>query len=171
MDAKLILFKADGQRKDFPIKSRTTVIGRAEDCDLRVPLLAVSRRHCELVLGEREIKVKDLASSNGTYINNQRINEQALRPGDRLVVGPVIFTVQIDGRPEEIRPAKTRLRTAKARSDEEAEEVELESVAADDADDSSAGEIDVDAQGEEEIDVISALEAMAGEDAKKKPQK
>jgi pSer/pThr/pTyr-binding forkhead associated (FHA) protein len=82
MEVKLIMFKSDGQRKDFPIINPTTVIGRGENCDLRVPLLNVSRRHCELMLSGDVVKVKDVASSNGTFVNNKRVNETILNPGD-----------------------------------------------------------------------------------------
>jgi len=108
MKVKLVMFKADGQRKDVPITGPVTVLGRGEDCNLRLPVVDVSRRHCELRLSGDKLTVKDLGSSNGTYVNNKRINEAGLDAGDRLVIGPVVFTVQIDGRPEEIREVKTR---------------------------------------------------------------
>ena len=72
----LVMFKSDGQRKDFPVTGPTVSIGRGEDCGLRVPLLSVSRRHCELTVTDQEIKVRDLGSSNGTYLNNDRISEE-----------------------------------------------------------------------------------------------
>ena len=108
MDFKLVMFKTNGQRKDFPVLNPVTVIGRGEDCDLRVPILNVSRHHSELHLSGDAVTVKDLGSSNGTYVNNQRINEARLNAGDRLTIGPIVFTVQVDGVPEEIRPVKTR---------------------------------------------------------------
>lgn len=108
MDVKLVMFKANGQRKDFPIINPVTIIGRGENCDLQVPLLSVSRRQCQLTITEDGSIVKDLASSNGTYVNNRRINEVEISAGDRLVIGPIVFTLQIDGQPEEIQPVKTR---------------------------------------------------------------
>ena len=108
MEAKLVMFKPDGKRKDFSLEKSVTVIGRGEECDFQVPLLDVSRRHCELTVDGDRIKVKDLASSNGTYVNNKRVNEAELRAGDRLAIGPVIFTLQVDGVPGEIEPVKTR---------------------------------------------------------------
>jgi pSer/pThr/pTyr-binding forkhead associated (FHA) protein len=108
MDVKLVMFRNDGKRKEFPIVSRTVVIGRAEGCDLRVPLLSVSRRHCEVTVEGDEVMVRDLGSSNGTYVNNKKVAEKELQAGDRLVVGPVVFTVQINGKPEEIQPVKTK---------------------------------------------------------------
>jgi len=108
MDVRLVMFRANGQRKDFPIINDAAVIGRADTCELRIPLLSVSRRHCELTIAGDKLKVRDLASSNGTYVNNQRVGEEDLHAGDRLVIGPIVFTIQIDGRPEEIHPVKTK---------------------------------------------------------------
>jgi pSer/pThr/pTyr-binding forkhead associated (FHA) protein len=109
MDVKLVLFLPDGRRKDLPIRNQSTLVGRGEKCDLRIPLLSVSRRHCEMVVAkDNSLLVKDLGSSNGTFVNNKRIAESPLKPGDRLAIGPIIFTVQIDGVPEEIQPVATR---------------------------------------------------------------
>jgi pSer/pThr/pTyr-binding forkhead associated (FHA) protein len=163
MDAKLIMFKPNGQRKDFSILNPTTVIGRAENCDLRVPILSVSRRHCELRLAGDQLSVKDLASSNGTYVNNQRVKEKPLGAGDRLVVGPIVFTVQVDGQPDEIKPVKTRgQRLAEAGTPGADEIVDLEAdVAA--KDESATGELAAAPEVAEETDPIAALEALAAE--------
>jgi pSer/pThr/pTyr-binding forkhead associated (FHA) protein len=169
MDLKLVMFKPNGQRKDFPVTKPLTVIGRGENCDLQVPLENVSRRHCEINLAGEQVRCKDLASSNGTYVNNKRINEAALKAGDRLVVGPIVFTVQINGAPEEIIPARVRSpKSAEARADEI---VELEADIAQ----TQAEEIDIFAaaaeQEAEEIDPIAALEALAAEGQKEEDEK
>ena len=108
MDVNLVMFRNDGKRKDFPVLRSPVVIGRGEKCDLRIPLLSVSRQHCQVTAQGDSLVVKDLGSSNGTFVNNKRVIEQQLKAGDRVVVGPVIFTVQIDGKPEEIRPARIK---------------------------------------------------------------
>ena len=113
MDVNFIMMKTGGIPKDFPIRDGATVIGRGEECALRVPLQDVSRRHCEVLKGA-ELKVRDLASSNGTYVNGQRVNEAVLKAGDRISVGPVVFTVRIDGEPSEVKPFPTRVRKASA---------------------------------------------------------
>ncbi|GAG00503.1 unnamed protein product, partial [marine sediment metagenome] len=106
MEAKLVMFKSNGQRKDLPLARPTTVIGRAEDCGLRIPLPNVSRRHCEVTISGDTIKAKDLGSSNGTYVNNERIDEVELSAGDHLLIGSILFTLQVDGVPEEIPSVK-----------------------------------------------------------------
>ena len=170
MEGKLIMFKANGQRKDFPLVNSTTIIGRAEQCDLRVPLLSVSRRHCELSVSEQGFSVKDLASSNGTYVNNQRVNEVELRAGDRLVIGPIVFTLQIDGQPDEIQPVKTRGQVLSEQSHPGAkilDDIEAEIAAGLDEsgmDETLVEENPVDGLPDADSDPISALEALAEED-------
>ncbi len=78
-----------------------TVIGRREDCDLRIPVGDVSRKHCRLVRTDDGIRIEDLGSSNGTYVNGQRVQESELSAGDQVGVGPVQFIVQINGVPDD----------------------------------------------------------------------
>jgi pSer/pThr/pTyr-binding forkhead associated (FHA) protein len=157
MDVKLVMFKSDGQRKDFPVTGAVTVLGRGEECDLRVPLLNVSRKHCELTCGGSQLKVKDLGSSNGTYVNNRRVTEVVLKAGDRLAIGPIVFTVQLDGKPEQIRPVKMKAAEA-AKSDDAADVAEI--VELDAAEPAAADAVD--------DDVLAALEAMNAPEKKKK---
>ncbi len=105
MDVNLILFKKNGSQKSFPLPSNLTVIGRRRDCDLVVPLMKVSRRHCQLDLSENELKIRDLGSRNGTFLNGQRVNGDATaKPGDYLQIGPLVFQLQIDGNPPQAAP-------------------------------------------------------------------
>lgn len=109
MDVCLVMFKADGARRDFPLTRDRIVIGRTSSCDLRIPLSSVSRQHCEVYKDSSGAKLRDLGSSNGTYHNNVRVQEVSLAAGDEIVIGPVVFTVQIDGKPETIEPVRTIL--------------------------------------------------------------
>lgn len=95
------MFRANGATRSFPLAREITVIGRREDCDLRIPLTEVSRKHCRLVIGGDNVRIEDLGSSNGTLVNGQRIQESTLNPGDYLQVGPVVFAVQVNGEPAE----------------------------------------------------------------------
>ncbi|HUT01953.1 MAG TPA: FHA domain-containing protein [Phycisphaerae bacterium] len=167
------MFRPNGQRRDFTVGKEVTVIGRGENCDLQIPLENVSRRHCEVGLSEGELKVKDLASSNGTYVNNKRINESPLAAGDRLVVGPIVFTIQIDGIPEEIIPIKTSGERQAETPGGEEEIVELEADVATHID-GAEDDMDIFAAVEasaDEIDPIAALEALAAESEKKEKGK
>lgn len=100
MQVVLVMFKGD-QRRSFSITRDTTVIGRREDCDLRIPLGDVSRKHCRLIKDGETLRIEDLGSSNGTYINGERVQQAELTAGDTLQVGPVVFVAQVDGLPED----------------------------------------------------------------------
>lgn len=141
MDINLIMFRENGDRRTFPVSQGVTTVGRKDDCDIRIPVAEVSRHHSEFRLASDGIKIRDLGSANGTYVNNKRITNQKLEAGDHVVIGPVVFTVQIDGKPVDVHPVKTRLRTR----------------ATTNADDSSGSPESLD----DELDPISALEALA----------
>lgn len=145
MKVVLVRFK-DEQRKDFPLEGETTIVGRRPDCGLRIQTNDVSRQHCEIRVNDG-VHVKDLGSSNGTYVNGKRVAETTLNAGDRLGVGPVLFVVQIDGEPEQIEPLDTDSELALAASDD------------DDILDLKDDDFDLD-------DPISALEALE-DDAEK----
>lgn len=93
MEVALVISKPDGTSRNFPIVKQHTVVGRGRECDLRVPLQSVSREHCELILDQGRLKVKNLNNTGQTFVNTEKIEELALSDGDRLTVGPVEFTV------------------------------------------------------------------------------
>ena len=70
-------------------------LGRAPRADFIVDVALVSRLHCRLEAGEEQINVVDLASTNGTFVNDTRVVERAkLARGDRLRVGRFELTVE-----------------------------------------------------------------------------
>lgn len=105
MNANLVLLRKNGSHKAFPLPSAVTVIGRRDDCDLRIPLPMVSRRHCQLRLSQDSVELRDLESRCGTFVNDRRVEGAiALKAGDYLRIGPLTFVCQIDGKPEKIVP-------------------------------------------------------------------
>lgn len=106
MDANLVLLKKDGSHKAFSLPDDITVIGRRHDCDLCIPLKTVSRRHCQLNQNNEAVKIRDLGSKGGTYLNGNRIEEATVKAGDYIRIGPLIFLLQINGQPEKITPPK-----------------------------------------------------------------
>lgn len=112
MELVLVMFRAEGERRSFSLPRDMTVIGRREDCDLRIPVSEVSRKHCRVLKEGDEIRVEDLGSSNGTYHNGQRImGSVAVQAGDSIEVGPVVFVVQVDGAPadDELNPVAAQV--------------------------------------------------------------
>jgi predicted component of type VI protein secretion system len=107
MDANLVLLKKNGTHKAFALTANLTVIGRRDDCDLRIPLPTVSRRHCVLSLNKNSVELRDLGSRCGTFVNDQRVEDQIkVKAGDYLRIGPLTFVCQIDGQPAKIVPPK-----------------------------------------------------------------
>ena len=104
VDVNLVLFKKDGTKKNFSLPSNITIVGRRHDCDLCVPLMVVSRRHCQLSQNNESLKVRDLESRSGTFLNGNRISEATVQAGDYLKIGPLTFLLQIDGEPKKIVP-------------------------------------------------------------------
>lgn len=102
MQVKLVAFTPTGQRKDIPLPAGQFVIGRQASAQIRVPLSTVSRQHCEIQILENTIRVRDLGSSNGTFVNDDRIQDAELHAGDVLTVGTFAFVVQINGHPATI---------------------------------------------------------------------
>lgn len=117
MDANLVLFKKDGSQKAFSLPSDLTVIGRRHDCDLYIPLMVVSRRHCQLSQNNETVKIRDLDSKSGTFVNGKRISDATLQAGDYITIGPLTFLLQIDGEPKEIKiPQTTKSQAEKKES-------------------------------------------------------
>lgn len=99
MQVVLVMLRNDGQRRSFSVHKPQTVLGRREDCDVRIPLGEISRKHCRLIKDENELRIEDLGSSNGTFVNGKRVQSATLSAGDTVVIGSVKFVVQLDGVP------------------------------------------------------------------------
>jgi pSer/pThr/pTyr-binding forkhead associated (FHA) protein len=83
MPPRLVCLDGDA---DFSLDRVVVVVGRHRWCDVRIASPRVSRRHCCLALGRDGVLVRDLGSTNGTWINGQRVEEGVLRPGDELSI-------------------------------------------------------------------------------------
>ena len=69
-------------------------IGRHNDCQIRIRSSQVSRRHCQLFEEGNKLILRDLGSSNGTFVNGKRVlGQQTLKPGDVLTIGGVTLRV------------------------------------------------------------------------------
>lgn len=68
-------------------------IGRGADADLRFENRFVSGRHARLVVAERSVRVEDLGSANGTYLNGHRVADSAVVPGDVISIAGLTIVV------------------------------------------------------------------------------
>lgn len=83
------------------------VIGRGTQSDIVIPGTHLSRRHAELTVQGKFLRVKDLASANGTFVNDKRIDNTIAHSGDRLRLD--VYTFRLVG-PEVEEKNKTRVR-------------------------------------------------------------
>ncbi|MCH7572899.1 MAG: FHA domain-containing protein [Planctomycetes bacterium] len=95
MGVWLVMKTADGLDRPFQIDKPRTVIGRETRCDVRIPVSAVSKRHCEIRLHDGELSLTDLGSDSGTFHNGDRVEKAKLSHDDTLTVGPVTFVVRV----------------------------------------------------------------------------
>jgi pSer/pThr/pTyr-binding forkhead associated (FHA) protein len=120
---RVIVTLVDGDRQDERVfdEPRLCVVGRAPDCDLRVPAdrthLDVSRHHCVLDIDPPSVRVRDLCSTNGTFVNGELISpslncdlsngvdardsyERELHDGDEVQLGETTLHVHIEAEAE-----------------------------------------------------------------------
>lgn len=90
MDVKLVVVGGDAKATEVKLKL-PAVIGRGREATLTLPHPLVSRKHCEIFESDGYLVVRDMGSLNGTFINNERITEAVLPPGELLTLGTVTF--------------------------------------------------------------------------------
>jgi predicted component of type VI protein secretion system len=112
VEISLVNVRSGGQTQELPVSRSRLLFGRKDTCQIRIPVHSVSREHCELRIEGDKAIVRDLGSSNGTYVNGQRVQEQELAPGDLLAIGPAVFVARIDGEPTEINAEEAFVRGA-----------------------------------------------------------
>lgn len=86
---------------------KPVVVGRSTQCDIVIPGTHLSRQHAELQVQGKYLRVKDLDSANGTFINEKRVESALAHSGDRLRLD--VYTFRLVG-PETEEKNKTRVR-------------------------------------------------------------
>jgi Protein of unknown function (DUF3662)/Inner membrane component of T3SS, cytoplasmic domain len=83
--------------RSYPLSIGSTVIGRGDQANLRLPDVGISRRHARLDYDGAQVVLTDLGSTNGSMVNGQRISAVALNPGDMIQIGTTTLTFRVDG--------------------------------------------------------------------------
>lgn len=96
--AKLVILNQGMNGRSFELKDERTTVGRVEDNIFQIADASVSSHHAEILLRGTEVLVKDNNSTNGTYINNEKISEAPLKLGQTLRFGQVELKLD-DGQP------------------------------------------------------------------------
>ncbi len=76
---------------NIPVDRPILLVGRSGDCDVVLRSKKVSRKHCLLVLYGDKIIVRDLGSTNGTFVNSVRVTQGELRANELLQIGDYIY--------------------------------------------------------------------------------
>ncbi|HZU37387.1 MAG TPA: FHA domain-containing protein [Gemmataceae bacterium] len=92
---RALLYPLDGMGDPVEVVKDMTLVGRNEDCDLRLDHKSVSKMHCVLVKTDGLLLCRDLGSTNGTRVNGQRVRRAALLPNDVLAIARFKFRVQL----------------------------------------------------------------------------
>jgi hypothetical protein len=83
--------------RTYPLSIGSTVIGRGDQANMRLPDVGISRRHARLDFDGSQVVLTDLGSTNGTMVNGQRVSAVALNPGDMIQLGTTTLTFRVDG--------------------------------------------------------------------------
>ncbi|WP_031388439.1 FHA domain-containing protein [Desulfonatronum thiodismutans] len=100
---KLAVTRGQDVGLEFSLVPGILVVGRADDCGAQLTDPMVSRRHAEFEVGAAEVSVRDLGSTVGTFVNEVRVQEHRLHPGDIVTLGGTVLELQSDAVPVSVK--------------------------------------------------------------------
>jgi len=96
--AKLVILSQGMTGRSHELKVDKTTIGRVDDNTFPIAESSVSSHHCEILLRGSDVIVNDLNSTNGTFINGDKVTGEAvLKPGQVLRLGQIELRLEVDG--------------------------------------------------------------------------
>src|SRR5688500_3683693 len=114
MEARLILLDPPASRREVKFSLPAT-IGRSREAKIKLVHGQVSRVHCEFFERDGVLHVRDLGSTNGTYVGEERVGESAVSPGETVTIGAVRFRAEYEPAEDAILPAVVLESTATVR--------------------------------------------------------
>ena len=98
-EACLVVIYGAELGKKYNLNTASLVVGRSSKCDIQIDQESISRNHSKIVNTGKSILIRDLGSTNGTYVNRGRRllpgNPQLLNDGDEVIVGKTFLRFQI----------------------------------------------------------------------------
>ena len=91
------LLLQDGSSRTYQVQQGSTILGRSNDADFRLPDTGVSRQHAEIIWDGQTAFLVDLQSTNGTTVNDQPVENWELADGDVITLGHSTIEVRIAG--------------------------------------------------------------------------
>jgi pSer/pThr/pTyr-binding forkhead associated (FHA) protein len=149
------------------------LIGRDPQCNLRPSSPVISNRHCAILIREDSAHIRDLMSTNGTFVNGKKVEDEVeLRDQDQLVVGPLKLGVRLEV-PERVKvhvPPKNGIDAAHKNGDDDDEAASLLLAMVDDISGAVQGELATEsdiAAGTTVLGIPSPAAVANGTDEKK----
>jgi hypothetical protein len=93
---KLVLLSAGMTGRACELNADKITVGRSEDNAFQIADPSVSSHHCEVLLRDDQVTVRDLNSTNGTFINSVATTESILKPGEILRLGQIQMRLETD---------------------------------------------------------------------------
>ena len=91
-ETRKLVGHGDYSSHEFELRPGRMSLGSAVDNDIRIKAEFISRHHVQILSGSRETLLRDMNSTNGTYVNSRKISKCALHDGDSLDIGKLSFT-------------------------------------------------------------------------------
>jgi signal transduction histidine kinase/pSer/pThr/pTyr-binding forkhead associated (FHA) protein len=89
--ARLLVIKGADEGKQFELAQDSVTVGRDASNTIRLHDTEVSRRHCEFRQSGADVVLVDKGSANGSFVNNTKVSEVVLRPGDHILIGQTVL--------------------------------------------------------------------------------
>jgi hypothetical protein len=96
----------------IPLNRPVLLVGRHPECDVRIDMPQISRRHCSLVLANDRATIRDLGSRHGVRVNGRLVEEARLFPGDEVAIGHLLYRFEDQAPAPAPAPATRRPATA-----------------------------------------------------------
>jgi pSer/pThr/pTyr-binding forkhead associated (FHA) protein len=98
MEARFTVISGPFRGQSFQVPRGKFILGRETDCHLVLDSHSVSRHHCVLLLDDYTLRIRDLASKNGTFVNRDqtRVGERILVHGDTVRAGDMVIRVELE---------------------------------------------------------------------------
>jgi pSer/pThr/pTyr-binding forkhead associated (FHA) protein len=90
----ILLVSLNGRTSSYPITKPETLLGRSESNDIPLAEQTVTGKHAVIRLENKTLTIEDLGSTNGTFVNGERIRSQVIKHGDRIKLGQVELTLK-----------------------------------------------------------------------------
>src|SRR5258708_16090030 len=97
--AKLVVLTAGMNGRTHELNVDKTTIGRVEDNTFQIADPSVSSHHCEVILQGSNVLIRDLNSTNGSFINGDKVSESILKPGQTLRLRQLELQLLTEGMP------------------------------------------------------------------------